>query len=67
MFVSSFSIRHFLNDIIIQRLNKQLLIQSIIRYQSQLNIDQSFNANEQKLGLFKHFHINEQTQQRLKG
>jgi hypothetical protein len=92
MFISSFPIRHLLNDIIIQRFNKQLLIQSkliilikkykifsfigtcFIRYQSQLNVDRSVNTlnsvsdqNEQELGLFKHFDINEQTQQRLKG
>ncbi len=44
---------------------------SLIRYQSQLNlsnsdIDQS-NENEEQLGLFKHFNIHEETQQRLKG
>lgn len=64
MFITSFSLRHLLNDVIIQRLNRQLLI----RYQSQFNLKEyQSNENEQDLGLFKNFDINEQTQERLKG
>jgi hypothetical protein len=41
-----------------------------IRYQSQVNVarlNTDFDENDQELGLFKHFKINEQTQERLKG
>ncbi|CAF0894537.1 unnamed protein product [Rotaria sordida] len=79
MFVSSLSIRHLFNNIIIGLNSKQLLIQStrFVRYQSQLNVARSsyqfdsaldkfpLNENDQELGLFKHFNINELTQKRL--
>ncbi len=42
----------------------------LVRYQSQLNVareNSDFDQNDQELGLFKHFKINEQTQERLKG
>jgi hypothetical protein len=78
MFVSSFHIRHLFNKQLLIQSKLIILIDKytifffpkkkgtcFIRYQSQLN--PVFDQNEQQLGLFKNFDINEQTQQRLKG
>ncbi|CAF1399768.1 unnamed protein product [Adineta steineri] len=73
MLVSSFTIRRVFNNITIGLNSKLLFIQSTchVRYQSQVNAARSFNdsdqsnENEQEMGLFNNFNINEQTQQRL--
>ena len=67
MFVCSHSLRHLLNDVILQRLNKQLFVQSkyLIRYQSKLNVENEID--EKQMGLFDQFDIQQPTQKRLKG
>jgi len=59
MLISSLTVRQLLNNI-----QKQILTRSTSFVNCQVKLQE--NENDEDKGLFKHFEINEQTQQRLK-